>query len=77
MSLKSTILFSLSVVFLIIGLHQTFTNGIAASYFLFMFSILFLLLFINRKKKESEEAQNLAKKISEQITPKKDKKRKT
>ena len=62
MSLKSTILFSLSIVFLIIGFHQTFIYGIAASYFLYMFSILFLFLFMNRKKKENEEA---AKKIPE------------
>jgi hypothetical protein len=46
------ILLSLSVGFLIIGIHQTMTNGLAYSYWIFMLSVSLLLLYKYRKKKE-------------------------
>jgi hypothetical protein len=45
MKLSETILFSLAVAFLIIGVHQTFTVGILQSYWIFMLSIALLLTF--------------------------------
>jgi hypothetical protein len=45
MKLSETILFSLAVAFLIIGVHQTFTVGILQSYWIFMLSITLLLIF--------------------------------
>lgn len=45
MKLAETILFSLAVAFLIIGVHQTFTVGMLQSYWIFMLSITLLLLF--------------------------------
>lgn len=49
MKLTETILFSLSVAFFIIGLHQTFTVGLLESYWIFMITV-GLLLFYKMKK---------------------------
>lgn len=64
-NLGDTILFSLAVVFFIIGVHQTMNFGIAASYFIFMLSLgmLFLYRYRGAKRKASEnEAEQNAKK---------------
>lgn len=55
MKLLETIYLSLSVVFFFIGVHQTFTIGFAPSYFLYMFSIVFLFLFGKKRRKREEE----------------------
>jgi len=52
MKLPETILLSLAVAFLIIGVHQTFTVGILQSYWIFMFSIALLLIFKWRRNKD-------------------------
>lgn len=57
----NTILFSLAVVFLVIGIHQTITVGFEYSYWIFMLSISMLLLYRlakgrpEKKKKEKKE----------------------
>jgi len=47
------ILLSLSVGFLIIGIHQTMTMGLAYAYWIFMLSISLLLLYKYRNNKEA------------------------
>lgn len=55
MKLLDVILFSMAVVLFVIGIHQSMTVGIAESYFIFMFSIGFLLLYSYRKGKQKQE----------------------
>ena len=57
MKLLAIILFSLSVVLLIIGIHQVMLNGFADSYWIFMFSTFTFLGYgyvKNYKLKESD-----------------------
>jgi len=56
-NLGDTILFSLAVVTFVIGVHQTMTFGIMASYFIFMISLgcLFLIRYRRAKRKEEEK----------------------
>ena len=49
MSLWDTIILSICVVTLIIGVHQTFVLGFEYSYWIFMLTISLLLLFRYRK----------------------------
>ena len=57
-NLVDIIALSLSVVFLIIGIHQTITVGFGQAYWLFMLSIAALLYQQIRKvKKKQEETQ--------------------
>ena len=51
MKLVDTIILSLTVVIFIIGVHQTFTVGLMYSYWIFMFSIVLLLILKYRKGK--------------------------
>lgn len=51
MKLVDTIILSLTVVIFIIGVHQTFTFGLMYSYWIFMFSIVLLLILKYRKSK--------------------------
>lgn len=62
MKLSETILFSLAVAFLIIGVHQTFTVGILQSYWIFMLSIALLLLFKLRRNKSVQNEPPVTKK---------------
>ncbi|MBO6494207.1 MAG: hypothetical protein JJ978_01460 [Roseivirga sp.] len=58
-NLGDTILFSLSVVFFVIGVHQTMNFGIASSYFIFMISLgLLFLMRYRRAKRKEEDKQN-------------------
>ena len=52
--MKNYIFISIAVATLIIGIHQAMTNGITESYWLFMFSVCFLLLHQYVKKKGQE-----------------------
>lgn len=55
MKLIDTILFSLSAVFFVIGIHHTITtNSLLDSYWIFMFSSLFFLIYMIRKKKNKK-----------------------
>jgi 4-hydroxybenzoate polyprenyltransferase len=56
MKLFDTILFSLAILFMLIGLHQAMMVGFGPSYWLFMLSIGCLLLYQMRKKKQQQEA---------------------
>lgn len=56
MKLLDSILISLAVALFIIGVHQTFYYGIAASYWLFMLSLsLVFYLKLNRAKSPKEK----------------------
>ncbi|MFN0048510.1 MAG: hypothetical protein ACKVOU_05265 [Cytophagales bacterium] len=52
-----TIIFAISVVLLIVGLHQTMLNGFAESYWVFSFATGFFLWFayLKRNEKMGEE----------------------
>lgn len=54
-NLGDTILFSLCVVFFVIGVHLTMTWGITSSYFFFMVSLSMLFLVRYRRAKRNEE----------------------
>ncbi len=55
MKLSETILFSLSVAFFIIGVHQTFTVGLLESYWIFMFTGALLLWYRFKKNSNSKQ----------------------
>lgn len=57
MNIKDTIIFSLAVAMLIIGLHQAMTIGFEYSYWLFMLSIGLLLWYRMRKNNRREKDQ--------------------
>jgi hypothetical protein len=59
--MKRAVVLTLSIFCLIIGIHQSFYNGIANSYWIFMFAVcfLFLLKFIKPdEEKEDEPIKN-------------------
>ena len=51
MKLTDTILFSLAVVFLIIGIYEIMTLGVGSAYWSIMLSIVLFFYFTLRKKK--------------------------
>ncbi len=53
MSLLNTIILTLSVVLLVIGIHQTMLYGLSASYWIFMFCVGLLLLYKYRKANDN------------------------
>lgn len=62
-NLGDTIIFSLTVVTFIIGVHQTMTYGIGNAYFVFMLSMGLLFLYKYRiAKRKDEEKVEAAKK---------------
>lgn len=58
------VVFSLSIVLLIVGVHQTITIGFASAYWIFMLMITFLLLytFLKGKRVMKEETKSTNKK---------------
>jgi hypothetical protein len=50
MKLTDVILLSLSVAFIIMGIHQNMTAGFGSAYWLIMLSCLFLFIYLFRKK---------------------------
>jgi hypothetical protein len=54
MRLPDILLLSLSVVFVIIGVHQIMTVGFGNAYWAIMLSLLFLFLFNFRKRKQRQ-----------------------
>ncbi len=57
MKLVDTIILSLAVAFFVIGVHQVFYVGVAASYWLFMLSGGLVLWFKLRKDKAGAQTQ--------------------
>jgi hypothetical protein len=53
MKASDIILLSLSAAFVIIGTHQTITNGIVASYPIFMLAVVFLFWYKYRQNKRA------------------------
>ncbi|MEP5613234.1 MAG: hypothetical protein ABJP45_13360 [Cyclobacteriaceae bacterium] len=54
MKLVDIILFVTAFVFLIIGIHQSIVVGFMESYWIFMFTIVLLLLYSFRKNKKGD-----------------------
>jgi hypothetical protein len=57
MKLIDTILISLSIVFMLVGIHQTYLNGIAGSYIFFMTMLSLLALYQLRKLNKENKAK--------------------
>jgi hypothetical protein len=51
-TLSQTILLSLTVVFLVIGVHQSVLHGFAGSYWIFMLMLTTLIIYQMRKNKD-------------------------
>jgi Mg2+/citrate symporter len=66
MKLIDIILFVLVFVSFVIGVHQSIVNGIAASYWIFMLSLMLLFLYNYRKNKmdNEEDKKNSSKRKS-------------
>lgn len=57
MKLLDMILLSLSVAFIIMGIHQNMTVGFGSAYWLIMVSCVFLFVYIYRKRNGSASDQ--------------------
>lgn len=55
MKLADALLLSLSLALIIVGIHQTVTRGVEASYAIFMFAVALLFWFQYRKMQKPEE----------------------
>lgn len=55
MKLIDALLLSLSLALMIVGIHQSVTQGVEASYAIFMFAIALLFWFQYRKMKKPEK----------------------
>ncbi len=55
MKLLDTILFSIAILFMLIGIHQSMMVGFAPSYWLFMLALGFLMWYQIRKKNRKAE----------------------
>ncbi len=60
MKLLDTIIFSLAILFMLVGLHQGMTVSYAASYWLFMLAMGMLLWYQYRKKNRKKEEETAA-----------------
>ena len=58
MKLTDVIILTLSIGFLLIGIHQSMLVGVINSYWIFMISISLLLLYRLRKKKNSDTSKD-------------------
>jgi hypothetical protein len=71
MNITGSILLSLSVVCLIIGIHQLMVNGLMDSYWIFMLCVSLLLLYkMNKSKASDNNKQTTAKAPKKQIKKK-------
>jgi hypothetical protein len=55
MKLLDALILSLSLALMIVGIHQTVTQGVNASYAIFMFAVALLFWFQYRKMQKPEE----------------------
>jgi hypothetical protein len=64
MRILGTVVFSLGVVFLLIGIHQSMMVGFKESYWLFMLSFIMLMVYqwVTPKKVETQENVESSKK---------------
>lgn len=60
-----TVLISLTIACLFIGLHQTWTVGLTQGYWLLMMMVVFLMLFQIRRSKRLEREKNKQHEIPE------------
>jgi hypothetical protein len=71
MNITGSILLSLSVVCLVIGIHQLMVNGLTASYWIFMLCVSLLLLYkINASKASNNSKETTAKASKKQLKKK-------
>ncbi|CAN5456750.1 hypothetical protein BH23BAC1_BH23BAC1_02300 [soil metagenome] len=56
MKIFNTVILSLAIGFLIIGIHQSLTVGFEASYWIFMISLSLILWFKIRKNKKADSS---------------------
>ena len=66
MNLVDTILISLATVAFVIGVHQSFYYGLAASYWVFMIS-LFIVMFIRYRRSKAKEKDKSQKENSKPL----------
>lgn len=74
MKLEQVIILSVAVALFIIGIHQSFLYGVAASYWIFMFTVALLLLYrlrANRYKQPDTSQANTAKNDKKPVKTKK------
>jgi predicted Co/Zn/Cd cation transporter (cation efflux family) len=71
MKLIDTLIFSMAILAMMIGIHQSMMVGFAASYWLFMVSFGFLMWYQVRKKNRKEEAKVETSDKKESESPKK------
>lgn len=57
MKLTDVILLSLSVAFIIMGIHQNMTVGFGSAYWLIMLSCLFLFIYLFRKNSGAQKKE--------------------
>ena len=62
MKLLDTIIFSVALALIVVGIHQTMVNGIGFSYSLFMFAVGLLFWFQLRRNKAREISESQTKK---------------
>lgn len=55
MKLLDALILSLSLALMIVGIHQTVTQGVEASYAIFMFAVALLFWFQYRRMQKPEE----------------------
>jgi len=60
MKIIDTALFSLAILFMMIGIHQSMMVGFAPSYWIFMLALGFLMWYQIRKKNRKTEAASKA-----------------
>lgn len=70
MNITGSILLSLSVVCLIIGIHQLMVNGLMASYWIFMLCVSLLLLYKMNVSKALEQGKPTKKAPKKQLKKK-------
>lgn len=68
MKLLDALILSLSLAFIIVGIHQTLVNGIGSSYAIFMFAVALLFWFQLRRNQKQDPPADILKKS---IKPKK------
>ena len=68
MKLTEVLILSLSLALIVIGIHQTLTQGIGASYAIFMFAVALLFWFQLRRNQKQNPPAEIPKKS---INPKK------
>lgn len=76
MNLSQTLFFSATIVLLLIGIHQSYINGFAQSYWIFMLVIILMGFYQFNKKRYSGQEPETTKPFENKRTTNKKRKRK-